>query len=150
MHCQNCDAKFPVSTDGAIFSTVDLRSAAQWNEDLGTNIIDWDGFKDRDPSGMMTREEFLKRSIHATRMVSKREFSLATLSGIEELVCEDIARRQMHGLAKYGVTVADNDLDEIAWLQHSYEELLDAAIYTKRLIVLKSKRLQSSASSDIR
>lgn len=54
--------------------------------------------------------------------------------GIEKLVCEDIARRQLHGINKYGTTVANNPLDLKAWLQHGYEESLDHAIYLKRAI----------------
>ena len=53
-------------------------------------------------------------------------------TGIEAMVCEDIARRQRLGLAKYGISVADNPLDLLAWLQHAYEEHLDAAVYLRR------------------
>jgi len=55
-------------------------------------------------------------------------------TGIEAAVCEDITKRQQIGIAKYGTTVADNPLDLRQWLQHQYEELLDAAVYTKRAI----------------
>ena len=55
-------------------------------------------------------------------------------TGIEALVCADIARRQQLGIKKYGVTVRDNPLTLKQWLQHRYEELLDDAIYTKRAI----------------
>lgn len=55
-----------------------------------------------------------------------------TATGIEALVCEDIARRQQFGLHKYGTTVAQNPLELRQWLQHQYEELLDAAVYTRR------------------
>lgn len=54
--------------------------------------------------------------------------------GTEKAVCDDIARRQEMGVAKYGKTVADNPLDLRAWLQHAYEETLDKAIYLKRAI----------------
>jgi len=54
--------------------------------------------------------------------------------GIEAMVCEDIARRQVVGLNKYGISVADNPLLLEAWLQHQYEELLDAAVYCKRAL----------------
>ena len=54
--------------------------------------------------------------------------------GIEALVCEDIAKRQATGMNKYGISVADNPLLLKAWLQHQYEELLDAAIYCRRAI----------------
>lgn len=49
-------------------------------------------------------------------------------TGIEALVCADIAGRQQLGIAKYGCTVADSPDD---MLKHWYEELLDAAVYAK-------------------
>lgn len=55
-------------------------------------------------------------------------------TGIEKAVCEDIARRQALGIAKYGTTVADNPLSLKQWLQHAFEEALDQAIYLKRAI----------------
>ena len=54
--------------------------------------------------------------------------------GIEAIVCQDIAKRQAAGMNKYGISVADNPLLLKAWLQHQYEELLDAAIYCRRAI----------------
>lgn len=55
-------------------------------------------------------------------------------SGIEAIVCADIARRQAHGIAKYGTTVADNPLSLRQWLNHAYEETLDKAVYLRRAI----------------
>lgn len=52
----------------------------------------------------------------------------------ETLVCEDIKARQEVGLAKYGVTVADNPLPLKEWLEHAYTETLDKAVYLKRAI----------------
>lgn len=54
--------------------------------------------------------------------------------GIEAMVCTEIAARQAKGVAKYGTTVADNPLSLREWLQHQYEELLDAAVYCRRAI----------------
>lgn len=59
----------------------------------------------------------------------------AFATGIEALVCADIAERQKLGLAKYGTTLADNQLELKEWLVHQYQELLDAALYCKRAIV---------------
>lgn len=53
-------------------------------------------------------------------------------TGIEALVCADIAQRQALGIAKYGTTVAENPLGLLQWLQHAYEEALDQAIYLRR------------------
>ncbi len=58
--------------------------------------------------------------------------SSAAASGIEALVCDDIARRQAMGIAKYGKSVQDNPLPLRAWLAHALEENLDAAIYLRR------------------
>lgn len=52
----------------------------------------------------------------------------------EALVCKDILTRQNLGINKYGMTVATNPLTLKQWLQHQYEELLDAAVYCKRAI----------------
>jgi len=54
--------------------------------------------------------------------------------GTEARVCEDIAKRQAHGLAKYRTTVEDNPLSLREWLQHAYEECLDEAVYLRRAI----------------
>ena len=51
---------------------------------------------------------------------------------IESAVCMDILKRQQLGIRKYGTTVSENPLPLRAWLQHQYEELLDAAVYCKR------------------
>jgi hypothetical protein len=56
-------------------------------------------------------------------------------TGIEWLVCNDIAIRQEIGRNKYGTTVAENPEQLRFWMQNLLEELLDAAIYTKRAIV---------------
>jgi hypothetical protein len=55
-----------------------------------------------------------------------------TPSGIEAIVCEDIARRQQIGIAKYRQTVADNPLSHRQWLEHAYQECLDMAVYLRR------------------
>lgn len=51
---------------------------------------------------------------------------------VEFEVMNDILLRKKRGLEKYGVSVAENPLSLREWLQHQYEELLDAAIYCKR------------------
>ena len=63
------------------------------------------------------------------------------VTGTEARVCEDIAKRQALGLHKYGISVADNPLLLKAWLQHQYEELLDAAVYCKRAIEELEKKV---------
>lgn len=60
--------------------------------------------------------------------------SAPAATGTEAAVCADIAARQALGIAKYGTTVAQNPLELRQWLNHQYEELLDAAVYCKRAI----------------
>jgi len=55
-------------------------------------------------------------------------------TGIEAEVCKLIAKRQQLGIAKYGMTAADNPLSLRAWLQHALEEALDQAVYLRRAI----------------
>ena len=55
------------------------------------------------------------------------------VTGIEALVCREIARRQQLGLQKYGITVADNPLALSEWVRHAKEEALDLAIYLTKL-----------------
>lgn len=55
-------------------------------------------------------------------------------TGTEARVCQDIADRQAKGLQKYGTTVEGNPLGLLQWYKHHYEELLDAAVYVKRII----------------
>lgn len=57
---------------------------------------------------------------------------MSSPSGTELEVCKDIADRQQRGLYKYGVSVEFNPLSLQEWLQHTYEETLDKAIYLKR------------------
>jgi len=58
-----------------------------------------------------------------------------TPTGIEAMVCTDIANRQAVGINKYKTTVADNPLALRDWLEHQYLELLDAAIYCRRAML---------------
>lgn len=55
-------------------------------------------------------------------------------TGVEARVIADIAERQQRGIAKYGTTVEDNPLLLKQWAQHFYEELLDGAVYAKKVI----------------
>jgi hypothetical protein len=68
-------------------------------------------------------------------------------TGIEALVCEDIARRQAHGVAKYGTTVADNPLALVQWLQHAYEESLDLSIYLRRAIAQMQSQVHPASQN---
>ena len=69
-------------------------------------------------------------------------------SGIEALVCQDIATRQKMGIAKYGTTVQDNPASAKEWIRHAYEEALDLAIYLKRLMsAMEAEPIQHKSAS---
>ena len=55
------------------------------------------------------------------------------MSKIEDEVCEESKARAEKGLNKYGVNMERGDFDIHEGLQHLLEELLDAAVYVKRL-----------------
>lgn len=59
---------------------------------------------------------------------------IISIKDTEFEVIQDIIERKKKGFDKYGVSVADSPLALRQWLQHQYEELLDAAIYCKRAI----------------
>ena len=59
---------------------------------------------------------------------------MSTPCPIAAAVSADIEARAALGLKKYGTTLARTDLSPADWLQHMYEELLDAACYARRLI----------------
>lgn len=55
-------------------------------------------------------------------------------SSIALAVCDEILSREAVGLAKYGTTVDRVDLSPAQWARHAYEEQLDNAMYTRRLM----------------
>jgi murein L,D-transpeptidase YcbB/YkuD len=44
-------------------------------------------------------------------------------------VRQKLKKRARAGLKKYGTTTMRQDLDELAWLRHLQEELMDACVY---------------------
>ena len=48
--------------------------------------------------------------------------------GVEARICAEIAARQKRGIAKYGMTVAENPLSLLQWLQHATEECAHAPL----------------------
>jgi Trm5-related predicted tRNA methylase len=50
-----------------------------------------------------------------------------------EAVRQELLKRSVRGLEKYGVTTNRTDLSVLQWLTHLQEELMDAAIYIERL-----------------
>lgn len=61
-------------------------------------------------------------------------------SKLLEQVIKDLTEREVKGIASYGTTMDRTDLSQQEWLQHLYEELLDAALYTKKLLTLLPKQ----------
>ena len=59
------------------------------------------------------------------------------MTTIVDAVKEDLDRRAVLGLKKYGVGLERTDITEDAWIQHAYEEALDLACYLRRLIELR-------------
>ena len=53
---------------------------------------------------------------------------------IVESVRQDLLDRSEVGIKKYNTTLDRNDLETEKWVQHAYEELLDGALYLKRLL----------------
>lgn len=51
---------------------------------------------------------------------------------IVEAVREDLLNRSELGIRKYNTTLDRIDVDTVGWINHLYEELLDASLYAKR------------------
>ena len=49
-------------------------------------------------------------------------------------VIADLRRRELKGLETYGTTMDRTDLSHEEWLNHLYEEVLDSALYLKKII----------------
>ena len=49
-------------------------------------------------------------------------------------VIADLRRRELKGLETYGTTMDRTDLNHEEWLNHLYEEVLDSALYLKKII----------------
>ena len=55
------------------------------------------------------------------------------MSELLKKVIKDLQDREARGIEKYGTTMDRTDLSKAQWQQHLYEELLDAALYCKKL-----------------
>lgn len=71
------------------------------------------------------------------------------INDTETEVCNDIKSRQQLGINKYGQTVAQNPLELRQWMQHSYEEKLDDAVYMKRAIQELDRMLAAGLTESI-
>lgn len=68
-------------------------------------------------------------------------------TGTESRVCADIARRQLLGLVKYGISVEESPLTLREWLEHAYNETLDNAVYLRRAMDEMDRKLLGSSIS---
>lgn len=68
---------------------------------------------------------------------------------IEESVCADIRQRRDAGRAKYGQTMERTDLSPEQWDRHLYEELLDAAVYMRKRMQIRTTEQSSVDASDM-
>ena len=60
---------------------------------------------------------------------------------IVQAVRDKLLERAKRGFTKYGVTLDRTDLEELDWLIHAQDELLDGANYLEKLIQIKRKQL---------
>lgn len=65
------------------------------------------------------------------------------MGAIEEMVVERLRTRAEIGVRKYGTDMMRTDLDLLQWHQHHLEELLDAAVYTQRIIYDLEQRISN-------
>jgi hypothetical protein len=63
------------------------------------------------------------------------------MSEILDDVINDLFGRESKGLQEYKTTMDRNDLSELEWLNHAYEEALDLSLYLKKLIKLKKHEI---------
>ncbi len=59
----------------------------------------------------------------------------STKDPVVQRVIELFSKRSRIGMVKYGVTMQDNLLPTLAWIQHAQEELMDSILYLERLKV---------------
>lgn len=60
-----------------------------------------------------------------------------------EGIRSELLSRSVKGLQKYGVTTERDDLTLRAWLQHLKEELLDASVYSQRVLTWLDNKTES-------
>jgi hypothetical protein len=84
------------------------------------------------------RERGIPQAHIAAELVSelRAKLSRAESSGcsIADSVARKVGNRAAFGLKKYGVTCDRTDLTPLQWLTHLQEELMDAAVYTEKLM----------------
>lgn len=80
------------------------------------------------------KEEIQKRdswNLYQKEMEAKDKLSS---DPVVNQVIDKLAQRSDIGISKYGCTLADSRLNEVAWLVHLQDELMDGANYAQVLI----------------
>jgi hypothetical protein len=62
------------------------------------------------------------------------------MSAIEDKVCIKILERAEFGAKKYGVTMEEEVLSTLKWLNHLQQELMDGAVYVEKLIQMLDEK----------
>jgi hypothetical protein len=70
------------------------------------------------------------------------------MSMIEELVAQKILKRGDKGLEKYGVSMADEQLPLLGWLNHLQEELMDASVYIEKIMLEEELKLLDNGDTN--
>lgn len=76
----------------------------------------------------------------AVRNLRGASEELGSRDPVVERVRASFLRRSALGIAKYGTTMAREDLSDLEWLRHLQEELMDACVYAQKLIDRASRR----------
>lgn len=126
----------PTPAEKAVSGAMQAREAMnQWAKDYG--------------EAARKAEDRMPVTLDAVMCACGQADDEAPATGTEALVCADIAKRQRRGLAKYGKTVIGNPLSFAQWLQHFYEELLDGAIYAKRILTMNHDNQNKNQSDGV-
>lgn len=76
---------------------------------------------------------------HDLGMISGTAFEPPPSDPIVDRLVAEHRRREALGLAKYGVTLARDDLSRLDWLKHARDEAMDLALYLEKLISLEEQ-----------
>lgn len=74
-----------------------------------------------------------ENSLKATTDLLKERMGAPISVTLSEVIFDMFSREQL-GIKKYGTTIDRDDYSLKDWMQHHYEELLDAALYVKKQI----------------
>ena len=87
------------------------------------------------PEGRMNVTDALPRLFHVPDGIGQSAPAPERkTSFILSEVIKDLKQREERGLKKYGTTVDRSDLSIEEWMQHFYEELLDGAVYARKIL----------------